>query len=121
VRLRECNEYPVVLPTNDYGVRQLIETSLQVSSLEMKPVIQSDSFEFLRSYVTAESAISFQIPIGLPPSSYDSGLRYVPIAEKDVPPGILYMGQLHKRTLPVAVAKFADQVSIALAESFETC
>ena len=34
-----------------------------------QPVVESDSFEYLRQYVLNEEAITFQIAIGLPPES----------------------------------------------------
>ena len=121
LRLQECMEHPLIMPTSQYGVRHLLETALRIATLEAKPVIQSDSFEFLKSYIRQEHAVSFQIPIGLPHPSKDKMLKSVPISETDAPPGVLYMGQLQKRALPVAVAKFADQVAIALAERYEIC
>jgi len=121
VRLRECLEFPVALPTIPYGVRHLLEIALQGSTLEAKPAIESDNFEFLRSYAGAEGVVSFQIPIGLPPD--DAGAPFVsaPIDARDVPLGILYMGQLRNRALPVAASKFAAGISTVLAERYDVC
>ncbi|MDA1327257.1 MAG: hypothetical protein O3C34_21280, partial [Proteobacteria bacterium] len=38
---------------------------------------------------------------------------------RDVPAGMIYMGQLKGRTLPVAAARFAAQLSASLAASYE--
>jgi DNA-binding transcriptional LysR family regulator len=119
LRLRDCLEYPVVLPTAPYGVRHLLELGLQNSSHAPKVVIESDSFEFLRRYAGSEKAVSFQIPIGLPDLRHDNRYAFAPIDTQDVPLGILYTGQLRNRTLPVAAAKFADSVATALAERFD--
>lgn len=121
VRLRECLEYPVALPTNPYGVRHLLEVALQNSTLAVDPVIESDSFEFLRRYISAEDAITFQIPIGLPDANTDPSFATAPVDVKDVPAGILYMGQLRNRTLPVASAKFAASVLTVLAGRYDVC
>ncbi len=121
LRLRECLQYPVALPTNPYGVRYLLEAALQNSTLEANAVIESDNFEFLRYYAGAEHTITFQIPIGLPEPSAGQTVLSVPIDPKDVPPGILYMGQLRHRTLPVAAAKFAAGLSTVLASRYEPC
>jgi hypothetical protein len=42
-----------------------------------------------------------------------------PLDKRDVPAGVLYMGQLRGRTLPVAAARFAAQLSTALASRYE--
>ncbi len=111
LRLREALQYPIALPTRAYGVRHLMETALVDSPITLAPVVESDSFEFLRHQAIAEGIISFQIPIGLPPSSLLPGMTALPLDERDVPTGLIYMGQLRGRTLPVAAARFADQVS----------
>ena len=118
VRIKECLMFPVAMPTRLYGVRHLMEVALLESGLTIDPMIESDNFEFLRNYAIAENIISFQLPIGLPPSDPDLGLVTRPIDPRDVPGGLVYFGQLRGRTLPVAVAKFADQLSRTLASRF---
>lgn len=114
VRLAECLRYPVALPTKSYGVRHLLETALMDSNLTMNAVIESDSFEFLRFQATREGVISFQIPIGLPAEDVVPGLASAQIDARDVPSGLIYMGQLKNRTMPVAAARFIDQVNKVL-------
>jgi len=116
VRLRECVEYPLAVPTADFGVRQLLESAVRRTSLSIQPTVQSDSFEFLRNHAVAENILAFQIPIGLPPNGEIPNVTSRPIDTRDIPPGLLYFGQLHGRTLPVAAARFAHQMM----ENFET-
>jgi len=119
LRLRDCVEYPVALPTISYGVRHLLETALINSSLSLNPVVESDSFEFLRNYAANESIVSFQIPIGLDQQNAASqGFVIRPLDERDAPAGTLYVGQLKSRTLPVAAARFADQICRYLQENY---
>lgn len=118
VRLKECLMYPVAMPTRMYGVRHLIEIALLDSGLVVEPAIESDNFEFLRNHAIAENIISFQLPIGLPPGNSQDGLITRLIDPRDVPGGLIYFGQLRGRTLPVAVAKFADQIAKTLVKRF---
>jgi DNA-binding transcriptional LysR family regulator len=117
LRLRDCVGWPIGLPSATYGVRHLIDAALMRASFQLQPVIESDSFEFLRRYPQAEHLVSFQIPIGLPPQGVD-GLQHRPIDARDVVPGVLFLGQLRGRILPVAAAKFADQIARALTERY---
>ena len=117
LRLRECLRYPIALPATAYGVRYLLDASIARNSLkilEIRPAVESDSFEFLRRYVMSEDLITFQIPIGLPPSTAGADLTSIPINSRDVPDGLLYMGQLRGRILPVATARFAGEVTKVL-------
>lgn len=119
LRLRECLEFPVALPTEKYGVRHLLEIAARATSHTLTPAIESDSFEFLRHYALAENLLAFQIEIGIPAEFEDSDLISRPLSFRDVPPGMLYFGQLNGRTLPVAAARFAQQMMEALAARFE--
>ena len=119
LRLSDCLAYPVALPTAPYGVRHLIDMAMQTASVRMEPVIESDSFEFLRNHAVAENILSFQIPIGLSQQTSTGELISRPLDRRDVPAGVLYMGQLKGRTLPVASARFAAQLSASLAAKFE--
>lgn len=118
LRLRDCAEYPVGLPTPQYGVRHLIDLALVRSSVRLNVAIDSDNFEFLRKYPVQERLISFQIPIGLPPEGGSDGLVSRPVDARDVPEGRLYLCQLRGRTLPVAAAKFAAQIARALEDRY---
>lgn len=119
LRLRDCLAYPLVLPKKNFGGRQLLGQSVARTSLELEPVLESNSFEFLKSYILQEMAVTFQIPIGVPDTVIDEALTSRPLDERDVQSGLLFFGQKRGRTLPVASARFADQVIQTLADKFE--
>lgn len=110
LRLGECLQFPITLPTANYGVRTLLEGASAKAGLKLRPAVESDSFEFLRSHSQHEPIVSFQIPIGLPRPGMSEGLIIRPLDRRDVPTGYLHLGQLRRRTLPVAAARFADQL-----------
>lgn len=118
VRLRDCLDMPHVLPTSAYGVRTLLETAAARGSRPLKPIAVSDSFDFMRHYVRHENAVAFQIPIGLQLGP-EHGLVSRPVSTRDMPPGALFLGQMRGRTLPVASARFAQELAKAL-ESIQT-
>jgi DNA-binding transcriptional LysR family regulator len=110
VRLRACAQFPVALPTAVYGVRHLIDVALVRASISLTPMVEADSFDFLRHYPAQEQILSFQIPVGLPPAGMEPAVVSRPLDTRDVPEGRLYLCQLRSRTLPVAAAKFAAQI-----------
>ncbi len=114
LRLRDCLDQKLVLPSVAYGVRHLLETAANRRDLVLNPSVQTESFEMLRHYVTQENAVGFQIPIGLN-AEQQTNIAHRPLSEQDVPMGHLYLGQMRGRTLPVASAKFAQQLMVALA------
>ncbi len=119
VRLRDCLQFPIALPTAPYGVRHLMELAVRRTSLYLNPVVESDSFEFLRHYAREENILSFQLPIGLPANALEEDIVSMPIDVRDVPEGFLYFGQLRDRTLPVAAARFAQQMQETFISRFD--
>jgi len=119
LRLRECFRWPLALPAPMFGGRKMLEEAVARTSLDMQPTLESNSFVFLKEHVLAEPAITFQIPIGVPEAEAGTRLASRPIDERDVPAGLLLMGQRRGRTLPVAAARFVDQLARAFAARFE--
>ncbi|GHF42284.1 LysR family transcriptional regulator [Seohaeicola zhoushanensis] len=114
LRLRDCLDFPHLAPTEQYGVRALLDMAVAKGTRSIRPVAESDSFDFMRHYVRHEkAAIAFQIPIGLREESA-SGLIHRPLSARDCAPGTLYLGQMRGRTLPVASARFAQALARVL-------
>ena len=66
VRLRDILRFPYVAPSENYAVRALLEAAVRrLSGIEIAPVVESESFDFMRHYGAWEDAISFQFPVGL--------------------------------------------------------
>ena len=113
LRLRDCLDYNLVLPSAAYGVRNLLELAAAGKGRTLRPIVETESFDLIRHYVSCENAVGFQIPIGLSPEKQIS-IAHAPLSEKDIPMGRLLLGQMKGRTLPVASAKFSQQLAAAL-------
>jgi len=117
MRLRDCIGYPVILPSSKNGLRQLIDLSLLITPLPLGVVGESDSLDFLHTYLQKEQVLSFKVPIAHDPSS-EGKLKALPLSERDIKRGVLHVGHLKDRVLSVAAAKFLEQIMTALAENF---
>ena len=113
LRLRDCARYPVALAEPEIGGRQLLDEALARRNLRFEIVAQSNSFEFLRHLVMRDNVISFQIAIGAS-SDEQRGIVVRELDERDAPRSDLVLGRLNDRNLPVASAKFAEQLSQSL-------
>jgi DNA-binding transcriptional LysR family regulator len=108
LRLRDCVDYPLVMPHRDIGARQMIESFLAEKSLKLRPCIESNNFEFLRGYLYQEQALSFQIAIG---AVTDGGqLVSKEIGDRGFPKGHLVLASLRGRQLPVIAHVFAEHL-----------
>ena len=120
LRLRDCLAYPLALPASPFGGRQLLDKALAQRSIQLSPAIESNSFEFLRTHVLKDHSITFQIPIGIPGGEEQLKLVTRKLDKKDIAGGFLFVGQRPDRALPVAAARFADQIAKRLAQTYET-
>ena len=120
VSLEDLVGFPLAVPSLPYGVRSLLEAAASRMNIELNTAVESDSFEFLRHIVVHGRTIAFQIEIGLPMAGQtDTGVISRPLRDRDVPAGRLHLAQLKNRSLPVAAARFADQIQSTFAEGFD--
>lgn len=114
IRLRDALGFPHVAPSETFAVRVLLENAARrLASARVNPLIESESFDFMRRYGEWEDMISFQFPIGLDMAQHPR-LVARPLSVRDVVPGNLLLGQLRGRALPVASARFMRQLMNAL-------
>jgi DNA-binding transcriptional LysR family regulator len=112
VRLRDCLQFPLALPDHSLAIRHMLNAALARMLMQLHVMVESGSMEFLRNYVLREPVVSFQVLSGIPVDH--EGLIARPVDEKDLSPVQIILGQLRGRMLPVAAAKFADQISVSL-------
>lgn len=109
LRLRDCLMHPCIMPPMQFGVRHLLEMTARRSGMPLNPRVESESFEVIRHYVLQEACIGFQIPIGLR-AGEGADICVRRLADRDLDSGNLFLGQMKGRTLPVASARFAQQL-----------
>lgn len=114
VSLGDCLDYPLALPTTNYGVRKTIEALSDRISTRITPTIEADSYVLLQRYVARTQAIGFELKIGLPQVASDE-LVSRPLKNAQSKLGSLYIVHLKGRSLPVAAARFAQQIAETLA------
>lgn len=116
VRLYECVDYPLLLPSQPSGVRHLLEGSAARLGLNLRSAVSANNLQFLQEYALNDDHMSFDIPINLPLNLEERDRQSIPIDSRDVPPGFLFVGHLRGRTLPVAAARFLEDIVEALAK-----
>ena len=119
LRLRQCYEYPLALPSVGFGSRAMVDLALQEKSYSRSPEMESNSFEYLKSHVAETSSVTFQIECGAPlPPIQDPYLTARVIDQRDVAPGTLWIGQLAGRSLSVTTSRFAEQIGRDLSNRY---
>lgn len=114
VKLRQCLDYPLVLPDSDIAGRQLLDAFLARRSIKLKPVMRSNSFEFLLGYLRYEQALTFQVEIGVTPEVGELVSRK--IQDRGFPSANLVLASLRNRQLPVVAYTFVEYLSSTFAQ-----
>jgi DNA-binding transcriptional LysR family regulator len=114
LRFSDCLNYPLVLPGPELGARELLDTVLLRRPSNVQIIAETNSFELMRGLLADSQSIGFQVSIGAPSQNEHSDLFSRPVSQRDLPSAPLVCAQLRSRTLSVAAAKFAEQVSCEL-------
>lgn len=114
LRLSDCLEYPLALPKSPYAVRNLLDLEAKRLNTTLRPVVETESYIFLRNYVASGDALGFEIEVGLT-QNIEDGTVVRPVDLRVSDGELLHLAHLRGRSLPVGAAKFAEQV----ATSFE--
>ena len=120
VRLRQCFEFPIALPSDGLSSRSMLNAATKVLSYAREPELESNSFEYLKAHVAGTNSVSFQVEIGAPRLGVsEQSVEARLVDTRDVRPGSLWLGHLDGRGLSVAVSRFVEQISEDLATSYE--
>jgi DNA-binding transcriptional LysR family regulator len=116
LRLHDCQEFPLALLDRSFVARQIVEESFLKQTERPFVAVEANSLDFLRTYVgqTTAVAISVQVEAANGRDVHRSDLIVRAIGAKDHPRGSLVLGHLKGRHLPVAAAKFAEQLKVRL-------
>ena len=92
------------------------------ASLDRKTtvVVELGSLEFLLMAPVGVDLITSQIEIGVPFERCQKPLVSRPIDAPDIGLGALHLGHLRGRVLPIAVGRFADQITKTISTRYGT-
>lgn len=110
LQLSDCSKYDLLLSKRGDGVRELIESASVRMGLRCDPAIESNDPAFLERVAMEGGGLSFAIPIGISQFHTKTRLTSVAMRRGEVDRGFLFVGQLRNRTLPVAAAKFVEDL-----------
>ncbi|WP_417672019.1 LysR family transcriptional regulator [Roseibium sp.] len=117
LKFSDCLAYPLALPSKTYAVRQILRAYSDRLAVRLSPSIEAESYIFLRNFVAHSQAIAFELEIGVRAKALNNNVKSIPLSVSPGSYGSLYVAQLKERTLPVASARFAQQLVEVLENS----
>lgn len=112
VSLRDCISFPWAMPDHTLAARQLLDLALKEASLTVRPALESNSIETLKSFTRLGNAICFCFHLGSKAETH--GLVPVLLSDVRCADARLYLAARRGRVLPVAAASFAEELGDAL-------
>lgn len=106
VALSDCVEYPLAIPDQSLAARALIELVAEETALTLRPALESDSIETLKSYARLGRAVCLSFRVG--PDDESPGLVMIPLSDPPCSEASLYLAARRGRVLPVPAASFVE-------------
>ena len=110
LRLSDCLQYPIILPATGLTTREMLDSALIPLGREVKVAAETNSYEVMRSLLQGTESIGFILSTGDRQPNPAHGIRYRPVASKEIHPVPIICAQLRSRGLSVAAAQFSHLV-----------
>lgn len=120
LKIYDCTEFPLLLPKHPEGIRQMLDSAAEKVGITLRPNLESNSLDLLRLMSQDSTALSFSLEINLRPDLAADRLVSVPLDTHGIPAAVLVAGHLHGRSLPVAAARFLENVAKTLSVQAST-
>ncbi len=106
----DCTDYPAIMPAEGSGLHQLLYHAQAKIGMQLRQAVISESYDFMFNYSKYEHAITFMLPVEGDETFKANDVVFRPFKASEGIEGRLHLIQLKGRVLPVASAKFAEDV-----------
>jgi DNA-binding transcriptional LysR family regulator len=81
ITLRDCGDYPIVLPDRSWPLRERLDQAIRASGLALNIITSSNSVEFLKAMVDQQLGIGFQTIVGIEAQVEQGELILIPLID----------------------------------------
>ena len=86
VSLKECMNHALAWPARGLSLRTLLDTLARRQKLQVKPALESNSLRIMASMAAHGIGVAFQTTIGIEQELSSGTLRFIPLADRGIPP-----------------------------------
>lgn len=117
VALEELSTIPLALPDADFGTRRMIDVAAGRLGVRLEPILTSNDFEVLRSFVRSGSGASLLPMRAIVARDGNGVLRAVPVTEPSFREATIDLIMLRRRRLPRVLQDFVEALSKEIAST----
>ena len=110
LRLSDCLQYPLVLPSIGLTTREMLDIALQPLRSGAKIAAETNSYEVMRGLLPGTDQIGFVLSTARQHGNNTISIVYHPLNMREVHPVPIICAQLRSRGLSVAAAQFSNLV-----------
>jgi DNA-binding transcriptional LysR family regulator len=110
LRLSDCLQYPLILPSVGLTTREMLDTALQPLGRIAKIAAETNSYEVMRGLLPGTEQVGFVLSTALHYSRNTQSLIYHPLNAREIKSVPIICAQLRSRGLSVAAAQFSQLV-----------
>ena len=110
IRLSDCLQYPLVLPSTGLTTREMLEGALHHLGRDVRIAAETNSYEVMRGLLHGTDQIGFVLSTGRYQRENSNSLLFRPINAREIHPVPIICAQLRNRGLSVAAAQFSHLV-----------
>lgn len=110
LRLSDCVNYPLALPSPGLTTRRLLDAALRKLQATIRISVETNSYEVLYSILRGTEQIGFVLSAARLIGNDNDTIVYRPIKSRDIHPIPIICAQLRHRVLSVAAAQFSQIV-----------
>jgi DNA-binding transcriptional LysR family regulator len=114
LRIADAKPFPVVLAAENLAARALVEATLSALSLQLQPVLVTNMFEVMKTYVRQTDAVSFQFHLAPFSRRAPDGLVAVPLTDPQLAQARLVLAARRGRRLSAAAGAVRDRLAALL-------
>jgi DNA-binding transcriptional LysR family regulator len=89
VHLRECAEFPLILPDETKMLRSAIEIGSARAGLDLHPAVVAGNFNMMKAFVTNGLGVALLCSADVYEEVRHGTLTFVPLADRSIPPSFL--------------------------------
>ncbi|MBU2774841.1 LysR family transcriptional regulator [Acidithiobacillus ferrooxidans] len=110
LRLSDCLQYPLVLPSIGLTTREMLDTALRPLGRAAKIAAETNSYEVMRGLLPGTEHIGFVLSTARQHINNTISIVHHPLNTREVHPVPIICAQLRSRGLSVAAAQFSQLV-----------
>lgn len=112
--LAETMAHPIAVPNKSFGLRRMLDSRCQSARLVLRPVLEANSIDALRSFARAGGGITYLPLVTVRRDLEHERLRAIAMTDRQLGKGTLDFCVAENRKLPSAAAAFLTYLQLAL-------